>query len=217
MSGLVKSINERLFLIIPIYDDQEQIIAYVHSSPLSREIFEANFLLVSKTFAAIHGEGLGEIAGPRVAALMLKQVAQHMSPSDPDRLWVPLLNEIRRLTNLLRLSSTAWEMVPFQEAIDKSMLNADDLAEVENALVYFTVCSAMQHRRMAAVMLPGAARLWGAQISSSPCTAFLHSLPTSTTTETTVAPSPAAVQDVAEGPPAPPVQVRAREASSRPF
>ena len=66
-------IDKKLNLVIPIETDDGTL--YVHSMPIRREIFDTYFLVLSKTFAAIHGEGLGEIAGPRVAALILKKIA----------------------------------------------------------------------------------------------------------------------------------------------
>lgn len=174
------SVNEKLHLVIPIYaDDGETITAYAHSAPISREVFEAHFLLVSKTFAAIHSEGLGIIAGPRVASLVLAKVAEKMQ--DPMGA-MSLMNEIRRLTNVVMRESTGWEMVPFQDVVDRSILDGGDLAEVTNAIVFFTVTSSMQRRQDLKEMMGGAARLWGAQTSSLDFTAFVASLTTSTGT-----------------------------------
>ena len=148
------SINERLCLVIPIYDDQveDKVKAYIHATPLSREVFEANFIAQQ----LVGAEG------------------------DSNELVAPLQNEIRRLTNLLVVADGRWQMVPLEQAIAQRMLSIDDLSEVENALVYFIVCSAMHHRRLLANILPGAVKLWGAATSSLSCTAFLASLPIST-------------------------------------
>ena len=54
-------INRALNLVIPIDSEKGQL--FVHSTPISREIFEQYFLVISKTFAAIFSEGLGAIAG----------------------------------------------------------------------------------------------------------------------------------------------------------
>jgi hypothetical protein len=172
-------INERLHLVVPIYptgEDTATPIAFVHSAPLTREAFEAHFLLLSKTFAAIYSEGLGEIAGPRVASLILREVSKKNRHEDSHR---SLMNEIWRLSNVALKRPEGWVTVPFQEAIDQSLLDDEDLAEVENAIVFFIVASSMLQRRTAAEMLPGAATLWGAQISSHDFTAFAASLPTS--------------------------------------
>lgn len=97
----IKSINERLHFVVPIYaDDGDTISAYVHSAPISREVFEAHFLLISKTFTAFHTEGLGFLGGPRVASLMLNKVAEKIGDQTGA---IALMNEIRRLSNVLIL------------------------------------------------------------------------------------------------------------------
>lgn len=182
-------LNEKLHLVVPLYDDNEAIYAYVHSAPISREVFEANFFLLSKTFTAIFAEGLGEIAGPRVASLVMRKISkQHNDEAGA----AALMNEIHRLTNVLVRSPSGWAMTPFQECVDKGTIDADDLAEVINAIVFFIAVSAMTARQQRRDMLAGAARLWGAQIVSSDCTAFAASLKTSTETANTGAiPTPA--------------------------
>jgi hypothetical protein len=182
-------INEKLHFVMPIYDGDGAVCAYVNAAPISREVFEAHFLMISKTFAAIHGEGLGDIAGPRVASLIMRRIAARGKDEESA---TSLMNEIRRMTNVSMSTKAGWEMVPFQEAMDKELINADDLAEVENALVFFTVILSMHQRPVAAEMLRGAAKLWGAQISSLDYSAFHASLKTSTKVETTGAtPAPA--------------------------
>lgn len=172
-------VNEKLHLVIPLYndDDVSAIQHYVHSAPLSREVFEAHFLLLSKTFTAIHAEGLGEIAGPRVAALIMREVAKRMRDEEGHQ---AVMNEIRRLSNVLTRTGGKWVTMPLQDAIDTQTLGEDDQAEVENAIVFFIACSALYRKQILADMLNGAARLWGAQITSSDCMAFIASLPTST-------------------------------------
>lgn len=172
------SLNEKLHLVVPVYaDDGETIVAYVHSAPISRETFEAEFLLISKTFAAIHAEGLGIIAGPRVASLVLQKVAERQN--DEVRA-ISLMNEIRRLSNVVMRTPEGWNSVPFQEVVDHHLLNGDDVAEVLNAIVFFIVTSAMQRRQDLKEMMGGAAKLWGARTTSSDFTAFVASLGTLT-------------------------------------
>jgi hypothetical protein len=169
-------LNERLNFVLPIYDADDKISAYVHSTPLSREAFEESFVLISKTFSAIHGEGLGSIAGPRVAALIMRTVAKR---NDDEAAALTLMNEIRRLTNVVVSGPRGWTTVPFQDAVDAKTIDPDDLSEVENAIVFFTVYSAMHRRQTLKDLLTGAARMWGAQVSSLTPTAFAASLLTS--------------------------------------
>src|SRR3954465_11092498 len=99
MSDLNLRIDKRLNLVIPIETSIGTV--FVHSCPIRREIFEKYFLIISKTFAAIYSEGLNVIAGPRVALMMLKQIAINANAWEGnDGVESGLLNEIRRITNV---------------------------------------------------------------------------------------------------------------------
>ena len=175
-------INERLNLVIPIYGEDNAIVAWVHSMPLSREVFEANYLLIAKTFTLIFGLGLGEMAGPRVAAFLLRDTARKLAGDNPaDTAGDALLAEIHRLTNVSLPSEKGWEVWTYDQVLKRKLLSDDDVSEVESALVFFTVVSAMHRRQVAEVLIKGGARLWGAQTSYLNITAFQRSLPTSTT------------------------------------
>lgn len=171
-------IDERLNLIIPI--DYANGTAYAHAMPISREVFETHFFILSKTFAAIYAEGLNHIAGPRVAALLLKRIAIAAKIWDgPGGVEQSLMAEIRRLTSVILPSTSGWETVPYHEVVERGLISADDISEVENALTFFIVASAMHRRKELLTILSGAARIWDAQISSLSITAFAASLPTS--------------------------------------
>ena len=175
-------INERLNLVIPVYGEDDAIVAWVHSMPVSREVFEANYLLISKTFTTIFAQGLGEVAGPRVAAFILRDHARRLSgDASNDTAAHALLAEIHRLTNVSLPTANGWEAWSYDQVVKRKLLHEDDLAEVESAIVFFIVVSAMQRRQVAEAMVKGAARLWGAETTYSNITAFQHSLPTSTT------------------------------------
>ena len=175
--------NERLHLVVPIYsEDEETVRMYIHSAPISREVFESSFMLISRTFATIHGSGLGDIAGPRVASLVLRQQATALGDIDGA---ISLMNEIRRLSNVTLRDSGVWTTLPYQEAVTKGLIDGDDMAEAENAIVFFTVASAMLKRQLLKELLPGAVRLWGAQTTSYAFTAFVDSLRTSNAAENT--------------------------------
>jgi hypothetical protein len=175
-------INEQLNLIEPI-DRADGTTVYVHSTPVSRSVFEANFLLMSKTFTALHAEGLGMLSGPRVAALMLQQIGAQMARDGMDPAQ-SLLAEIRRLTNVVAPTPAGWEVVPFEDAVARKMLDDDDVAEVMGAVCFFTVGWHGYPRKTRMDMLEGAARLWGAEITSLNSTAYAAFLQTSTLAET---------------------------------
>ena len=174
-------IDRKLNLVLPLETDGGTI--YVHSMPLSREAFERYYRIISKTFAAIYQEGLASIAGPRVAGMMLRDIATRSGVWDgPEGVENGLMNEIRRLSNVVMLGETGWVTVPFYDAIRRDLLTADDISEAEGAIVFFICNSAMHRRAVLGPILDGMASLWGAQIVSSNCTEFAASLPISTET-----------------------------------
>lgn len=168
-------IDKRLNLVVPVDTDRGTL--YVHSTPIAAEVFEQNFLLVSKTFSAIYGHGLGPRAGPRVSSMLMARIAEN---GDELESHAALMAEIRRLSNVLVPGPGGWETVPLQEAVDKGSMERIDASEVENAIVFFTVCSAMHRRSELPEILDGAAKLWGAQTTPLNCTGFAASLQTST-------------------------------------
>lgn len=174
-------INPALNLVVPVYQDDGTTV-YVHSTPLSTEVFESYFLVISKTFAALHMEGLGPTAGPRVAALMMKRIAVESGVWEgPAGIETGLMAEVRRLTNVV----TPHGLVPMQEAVEQKMFSPQDLSEVENAIAFFIVSSAMHRRNVLEAILDGVAELWGGHTTSLNCTAYAASLPKSTAPVTT--------------------------------
>ena len=49
-------LDKKLNLVIPIEDDERTI--YVHSMPISKQVFEANVFIISKTLSVLYEEGL---------------------------------------------------------------------------------------------------------------------------------------------------------------
>lgn len=173
-------INKKLNLVIPLETDDG--IAFVHSAPVGREVFETYFLTLSKTFAAIYGEGLSIMAGPRVAALMLKKISIDLG------MWEGvggvgngLVGEIRRLTNVIVPAEGGRKTVMLDEALSGGFIDDDLYREIEGHLVFFTCLSHLHNRAQLPVMLEKAGDLWGTQITSLDCTEFEKSLMTSTT------------------------------------
>lgn len=182
-------INQKLNVVIEMEDEGGT--SYVHTETISSQTFERYWRVIAKTFAAIHGGGLGSVAGPRVASLMLKDIATDLGVwedgEDGEGVKIAgvqsgLMNEIRRLANVIALKDGKWQMIPLQEAVDKKLMNPEDIKEVENAIVFFTVYSSMMRRPIRRAMMMGAAEVFGAQITSLNSTEFAASLPTSTVT-----------------------------------
>jgi hypothetical protein len=172
-------INGKLNLVIPV-DGTASGTVYVHSTPISRDVFERHFRVLARSFAAIYQERLNIFAGPRVSKLLLQQTAEELGLWDtPGGVRDALIPEIFRLTNVAVANGNGWETIPYHEAVAKKLLDEDDAAEVENAVCFFICNSAIMRRDQLPAILDGMTSLWGALTTSSTCSEYAASLPPS--------------------------------------
>ena len=164
---------------------------FVHASPISREVFETYFMVISKTFSRLYAEGMILTVGPRMAGLLLKKTAIEMGVWDtPDGVQKGLINEIHRLANVTVLGNEGWRVMPLHDAIRREMLSEGDVTEVNDTLIFFTCVSCMVTRNQLPGILVGM-QLWGTLTTSLNCTEYAASLPISTPDENSGAKKPA--------------------------
>jgi hypothetical protein len=171
-------INKAMNIVVPV--DIDGVECFVHSTPISFEVFEKYFLVISKTFSEIYSQGLSHVAAPRVAGLLLKKCAKDLG--ELESVEKGLINEIRRLTNIVMPSDKGWETIPYYDALQQKLINNQDASEVDNVLVYFTCCGAM-HRKENLSGVLGLLSMWGVQTTLLNSTEYTHYLPTSTEVE----------------------------------
>ncbi len=170
-------IDKKLNLIVPVERDSGRL--YVHAAPLSRDVFERYTMVIAKTFSRIYSEGLGAIAGPRVAANILKMVATELDEWEgPEGVQNGLMNEIVRLSNAVVPAQNGWQTIPLHDAVSKGLIDQDDLSEILNALVFFTLVSSMHRRNQVPEILKAIGPLWDTQTTSLNSTEFAGSLTT---------------------------------------
>jgi hypothetical protein len=174
-------LNRKLNLVLDVDVDEGKV--YVHSVPIGRDVFEDNFLPISRAFTAVYTNGLGPVTGPRVAALLLKQEAQTLGVWEKTQ--QSLMAEIYRLTNVVAPGPSGWETMPFDVARKRGILDDSQASEVENCIVYFTCASSIHLKAELMVAMEGLSTLWGAQTTLSNVTEYIRSLPTSTQEEIT--------------------------------
>ncbi len=174
------TLNRKLNIVLSV--DTEKGPVHVHSVPIGREIFEDNYLVISRAFTQVYTNGLGPVTGPRVAALLLRDEAKKLGVWEHTQ--QSLIAEIYRLTNVIAPSDNGWETMPFDVAKKRGILDNDVAAEVENCLVYFTCASSVHLRVELTVALEGLSTLWGAQTTSLNVTEYQRSLPIWTPEET---------------------------------
>jgi hypothetical protein len=181
-------LDKKLNIVLPLDS------GWVHATPISYDIFEKYFVSISKAFSRLFNEGLGTFAGPRVAYLMLKKVAEedgNWETPNGDGVSQGLMNEIIRLSNVLLPGEQGWTSLPLYEALRQGKLDPDEKAEVLNGLVFFTLASSMARKADLRGVLSGIVKFWDGQITLSDSTAFLASLPTLTPVEPTGPKEPA--------------------------
>lgn len=173
-------INKRLNLAIPV-EREDKSVLWVHSTPVSAEVFDTYFLPLAKTFSEIYTQGLGAISGPRVADKLLRKVAREMGVWDaPGGVQQGLLPEVHRLTNALVPAERGMQMMPMDDAVNRGFIDKQDASEIEAALVFFTAASHMHRRSEIEAVLNAAMSLWGAETTWLDCTEFMSSLQMST-------------------------------------
>jgi hypothetical protein len=182
-------IDEQLAIVIPV-DREDGSVVHVYATPISREVFQTYWLVLSKTFASMYEEGLALASGPRIAAMMLRHKAEEMRLWDgPAGVQLGLMREIRRLANVM--VPPDWQIYPMDDALARNLITEDDADEIDGVLVFFTLVWRLHLRKDRRVILDGAVSMWGASTSSLRLSAFIASLPTSTETDSTGATPPA--------------------------
>lgn len=178
------TINKKLNLVIPVEVEDQTI--YFYSTPISREIFEAHYMLMVKTLSNLYYNGIGPGMAPRVARLAMKDIAKDMN--DKIDVSIPIIQEIYRLTFVLMIDPTIgnkWRPLPYLEVKNKKLVDEDVLTEVENALVYFTVASSVHLKSELPVVMSGLSTIWGAQTTLSNPMEYCNSLTMPTQEENT--------------------------------
>lgn len=174
-------IDRKLNLVLKVErEDGSEL--HVHSTPIPHHVFERYFFVMSQAFNAIFTGGIGSVTGPRVAAMMLKrQAEQNGEWEGPEGVERGLLGEIRRLTNVaVPNPGGGWDMLPLDLVLSQKMIDEEDLSEVMNAIVFFTLVSSINRAKSRSSMLDSVSSYWGGLIVSSDATEYIRSLPIST-------------------------------------
>jgi hypothetical protein len=173
------SINKKLNLVLPIELDENHKI-YFHSVPISEEVFDANFWLLTRTLANLYANGAGPSMAPRIASRALRDAAKQMD--EEQDISLNLMNEIIRLTNVIMPSTNGggWQNLLYYDVKSRKLVDEKVLREVENAIVYFIVASALHLRSEIQMAYQGLVGIWKAEISSLSVMEYMNSLPTLT-------------------------------------
>ncbi|MEN9755818.1 MAG: hypothetical protein RL755_5 [Pseudomonadota bacterium] len=170
-------INDKLNLVTTVDSDLGTI--YIHHTAIGYDVFKENFLALTKVHDAINSEGVA-LSGARVAYLMLDQTAK-----ESDINIKPLVNELKRLTNVIVPSATGnYEPIAFEVAITDGLIDELQHDEVMNAIVFFTCVLQLQRgKQILKYTLSNMTARWGLLTTSLDCVAYLKQLPILTETD----------------------------------
>ncbi|WP_426472462.1 hypothetical protein [Escherichia marmotae] len=167
-------ISRNLNLIIPVRTEKGN--GWIHATPISKEVFKEHFFILSKTFSAIFSEGLGVVAGPRIACLMLERISSDMNIWDGEKgVRNTLVNEIIRLANLVYpAEGKGYDTIPLDMALERGIVEFDDVA---GELVFFTCVSSINTPEQTEQMMLAVSGMWNSRTSSLSLTEWIASLP----------------------------------------
>ncbi|HFT9206460.1 hypothetical protein [Escherichia coli] len=168
-------ISRNMNLIIPVRTEKGN--GWIHATPISKEVFKEHFFILSKTFSAIFSEGLGVVAGPRIACLMLERISSDMNIWDGEKgVRNTLVNEIIRLANLVYpVEGKGYDTLPLDMALERGIVEFDDVA---GELVFFTCVSSINTPEQTEQMMLAVSGMWNSRTSSLSLTEWIASLPT---------------------------------------
>lgn len=168
-------IARNLNLIIPVRTEKGN--GWIHATPISKEVFKEHFFILSKTFSAIFSEGLGVVAGPRIAFLMLERISRDSNIWKGDKgVRNTLVNEVIRLANLVYpVEGKGYDTIPLDMALEREII---DLDEVAGELIFFTCVSSINSPEQAKGTMDVVNGVWSTQCSLLNLTEWIASLPT---------------------------------------
>src|SRR4051812_7863049 len=125
-------IDRRLNIVIPV-ENEDGSVFYAYAEPVGEAVFTANFRIFSKAFSIMMSEG-GQATGPRLAAMYLQLAAD--STDETGEAYKTLMNEIRRLTNLVILVDGKWQTIPYDDAVRRKFIGSEDVKAVEGCCAF---------------------------------------------------------------------------------
>jgi hypothetical protein len=186
----VVQLNSELNLVFPIrFADDGTPLMYAYNTPISTEVFQANYRILAAVNAEIWKKGINNAAAfATVANLMLLDVAKVDALQwGTEDMGKAFLAEIQRLSYILAPGANGFEMLPINVAIERKVIDQEDWNEAESAIIFFTSGWSMLPR---AVRLPFAKRMTlhiGGSITPLPPLEWVKSLPRSTPDESSKA------------------------------
>ncbi|MDA8416056.1 MAG: hypothetical protein M0Z78_03115 [Betaproteobacteria bacterium] len=170
-------IDARFNLVIPVGA------LNIYHTPISREVFEANYLLLAATKSSIASKGIHYAmdSGPRIASLLLRDEARKEVEDKGPSFFL----ELARLSIVLVPTENGWEKLPVELAINSGKLDLTDWKEVESSIVFFTCYFSMARKAEREGLVRAIASLLGWSTTSLNLSEWSASLPSLIQTQST--------------------------------
>ncbi|HGF4015948.1 hypothetical protein [Burkholderia cenocepacia] len=185
-------INEAMNLVVPVVADESGVKVWAYHTPISRQVFESNYRVLAATKASLMSNGAMYMmdSGPLIAALTLHDEGMREAGARGsyakdgktivDEATPALVAEIRRLTMVLVPGPGGWDLLPIESAVAAGKIDAEDQAETESAIVFFTCICALASKAERKKQASSTASLLKGSITSLSPMEFADSLPNST-------------------------------------
>jgi len=181
-------IDRALNLVMQIQTAKNGLV-YVHSTPISRSIFEQFYLEIGKVFSqcfdSVNQAHLA-LSAPQLAYPALKSISIKAGNWEgAGGVKFGLVNEIVRLTNVILNGDQGWYSLPFDTAVKRGIIDEDEEAEVLSSLVFFTAISKVAPKDLKDSFLEMAGSLRNWELTSLDSTAYQNGLPILTKEDST--------------------------------
>ena len=173
-------IDRNLSLVMQVQTDENGLV-YIHSTSVSRSVFEQFYLELGKVFSQCFdsiNEAHLALSAPQLAYPALKSISTKAGNWDgAGGVKFGLVNEIIRLTNVAVSTESGWETITFDTAIKRGILDDDEEHEILSSLIFFTAISKVAPRDLKNSFLEmvGALRNW--ELTSLDSTEYRNGLP----------------------------------------
>lgn len=146
---------------------------FIHSAPLSHEVFEKYFDVIAAAYSEITGGDYTNAAGAKIAYLALKRAAQKRNMWDgAEGVANGFMNELTRVTNFIESGEQGYTALPLFHAMQQGKLD-DEKEDLINALVFFNLVSMMERKGGAEILVTSLAVFYGGLATEQDVTAYM--------------------------------------------
>lgn len=180
-------LDEKLNLVLPVRESPDgKPFSFAVHTPISREVFEISFRILSLTKAALFSKGLPFAfgTGPGIARLTLLDEAKRDEAERGEGAVLQakaILQELKRLTMIVGPGPSGYSAIPVDSALGSGLMDKEEWEEAESALLFFTLAFSLVKMKDRKMVMESTASILGGSLTSQTPSEFAVSCQTSTT------------------------------------